>query len=200
VADLGWTEIVGRINADFAGAEDQAAGGRLSRSDLVEVFLAERGRLKRIVAGMGLDASDGEDILQDVSIRVFESLREFKSKAESVRWLIRVTVNRCLMEHRGRRSFRRAASQILKRRSAHEAGSTAPDDKAIRVEELELVRETLQKLDGSLLGPLVLRYFCDLNSTEIGQILELKQSTVRSRLRDARLVLARQLMRRGVEP
>jgi DNA-directed RNA polymerase specialized sigma24 family protein len=62
------------------------------------------------------------------------------------------------------------------------------------------VRETLQKLDGSLLGPLVLRYFCDLNSTEIGQILELKQSTVRSRLREARLVLARQLMRRGVEP
>ncbi len=62
------------------------------------------------------------------------------------------------------------------------------------------MRESLQKLDESLLGPVVLRYFCDLDSNKIGEILEVNPSTVRSRLRDARLILAKQLLERGVEP
>ena len=46
--------------------------------------------------------------------------------------------------------------------------SRATDEKVIIAEELEIVRENLQKLDDSLLAPMVLRYFCDLNS--IGQL------------------------------
>ena len=62
------------------------------------------------------------------------------------------------------------------------------------------MRRGLQQLDGSLLAPMVLRYFCDLNSSEVGRILDLSPSTIRSRLREARLILAKRLMKRGVEP
>jgi len=62
------------------------------------------------------------------------------------------------------------------------------------------VRENLQKIDGALLAPVVLRYFCDLNSSQIGEILGLKASTVRSRLREARMILAKRLLERGVGP
>jgi DNA-directed RNA polymerase specialized sigma24 family protein len=55
-------------------------------------------------------------------------------------------------------------------------------------------------LDPALLEPLVLRYFAGLDSTEIGSALGLNASTVRSRLREARLALAGRLMQRGVEP
>jgi RNA polymerase sigma-70 factor (ECF subfamily) len=191
---------VDQTNPDFAGQADQAANELSGRPNLAGVFLAERERLKRIVAGMGLSASDGEDALQDVSIQALQRQDAFASKAESVRWLIKVTVNRCLMEHRRRRSFQRHASEILRRREEISPRSDRADRKAIVAEELEIVRETLQELDGSLLAPLVLRYFCDLNSTEIGKILDLNQSTVRSRLREARLILAKQLTQRGIEP
>ena len=70
----------------------------------------------------------------------------------------------------------------------------------IIAEELEIVRESLQKLDDSLLGPMVLQYFCDLNSKEVGEILALSPSTVRSRLREARMILAKGILERGVEP
>ena len=73
-------------------------------------------------------------------------------------------------------------------------------EKVIVAEELEIVRESLQKLDDSLLGPVVLRYFCDFNSKEVGEILGLNPSTVRSRLREARMILAKRLLERGVEP
>jgi len=89
---------------------------------------------------------------------------------------------------------------MLKRRSESKTNSNRTDEKVIDAEELEIVRESLQELDNSLLGPTILRYFCDLNSKEVGEILGLKPSTVRSRLREARMILAKRLLGRGVEP
>ncbi len=186
------------IIVDFVVLEDIPADEKILELNLVDVFLAELERLKRIVAGMGLDAADSEDVLQDVSIRALKQSQKFGTKQECVRWLIRVTINQCLAEHRRRRSFRRKAGEILKRRQEKNIYHTGK--KAVLAEELEIVRESLQKLDESLLGPVVLRYFCDLDSKEIGQVLEVNPSTVRSRLRDARLILAKRLLERGVKP
>lgn len=178
---------------------DQAAGERSSEANFVDIFFVEKGRLKRIIAGMGLSASDAEDILQDVSIRALEQPVRGRSKGQCVRWLIKVTVNRCLTEFRRRKRFRRKASQILKRRSETKTDSKTVENKAIVAEELEIMRKTLQEVDESLLAPMVLRYFCDMNSREIGEILSLSPSNVRSRLRKARMILAKRLVERGIE-
>jgi len=191
---------VSEKNADFQPETNRVGSGRSSESNWPGLFLAELGRLKRIVAGMGLSASDGEDVIQDVSMQLLSRRAEYRNEQEAVKWLTRVTVNRCLMEHRRRRSFRRHAPEILRRRSEVKAVSIKVDEKAIVAEEIEIVRECLAKLDGSLLMPLVLRYFCGLNSKEVGEVLDLSPSTVRSRLRDARLFLAKTLIERGVEP
>jgi len=188
------------VNETKAAFSDLTGGQRSSKSSLVDIFLGQQSGLRRIAAGMGLSASDVEDVLQDVSIKALKGPVNSQSKEQSVRWLIRVTVNRCLTEHRRRRSFKRHTGEILKRRSQTDAASKPTAEKAIQAEELEIVRQNLQKLDGVLLGPLVLRYFCDLNSKEIAEILDLPASTVRSRLRDARMILAKDLLKRGVEP
>ncbi len=116
-------QTVNEINSDFTAQTYQAAGERSSESNFVDVFLAELGRLKRIVAGLGLSAQDGEDVLQDVSIQALKQSGKYQSREDSVRWLIKVTVNRCLMEHRRRRSFCRRACEILKRRSENKTAS-----------------------------------------------------------------------------
>ena len=185
-------------NADFAVTVKQAAGEKSSKLKLMDVFYAELGRLKRIAAGFGLSPSDGEDVLQDVSIKALERSGENRTHQEYIRWLIKVTTNRCLMEHRRRRSFHRQAREILKRRAETKKKPNRTDEKVINAEELEIVRENLQKIDGALLAPVVLRYFCDLNSSQIGEILGLKASTVRSRLREGRMILAKRLLERGV--
>jgi len=186
-------------NADFAAEADQAASERSSESNLVDIFLRELGRLKRIVAGMGLSATDGEDVLQDVAMQALRQPGRCRTEEQSIRWLIKVAVNRCLTEHRRRRCFRRGAYKILKRRSEAKSHTIRTDEKVIVAEELEMVRESLQELDDYLLAPMVLRYFCDLNSKEVGGILSLSPSTVRSRLREARMILAKRLLERGIE-
>jgi RNA polymerase sigma-70 factor (ECF subfamily) len=192
-------QSVNEINPDFAVKTSHKAGEQLTKLNL-DIFLAELGRLKRIVAGFGLSASDGEDVLQDVSIQALKHSQQCRTTRERIQWLIKVTVNRCLIEHRRRRSFRRHTREILRRRAEIETSSNSTDKKVIAAEELEIVRESLQKLDDSLLGPVVLRYFCDLNSREVAQILGLNPSTVRSRLREARTILAERLLKQGVGP
>lgn len=188
------------ISADFTVEMDHPANERLQELRLMDVFSAEFECLKRIIAGMGLNAPDGEDVLQDVSLKALKHTRTFESPEDGVKWLIKVTVNRCLMEHRSQRTFRRHAGEILKRRLENKTDSKSADEKSIIGEELEIVRQSLQKLNDSLLAPMVLRYFCDMNSKEISELLILNQSTVRSRLREARMVLAKSLLERGVEP
>ena len=102
------------------------------------------------------------------------------------------------MEHRSRKTFRRQAREILRRREESKETVNAAVEKAIVAEELEMVRESMKDLDDSLLAPMVLQYFCDLNSTEVGRILGLNPSTVRSSLREGRMILAKRLIERGV--
>jgi len=191
---------VNGINADIEIRLKQTAGEKSSKLKLMDVFYSELGRLKRIAAGFGLSATDNDDVLQDVSIKVLERSGENRTHQEYIRWLTKVTINRCLTEHRRRRSYHRQTHEILKRRAETNTNPKGTDEKVINAEELEIVRENLQKIDGALLAPVVLRYFCDLNSVQIGEILGLKASTVRSRLREGRMILAKRLLERGVGP
>lgn len=191
---------VDEISEDLAAQAELRAGHRASKPNLLDVFSAEQGWLKRIAAGMGLSGADCDDVLQDVSMQALKRTGKFQSRKDCLRWLTTVTVNRCLMEHRRRRTFRRRASEILERRSAADTHSKPTQERAISAEELGIVRESLRQLDGHLLAPMVLGYFCDLNSGEIAEILNLNPSTVRGRLREARLILARRLIQRGIEP
>jgi len=165
---------------------------------LLDIFLAQQDRFRRIVGDMGLSAADSEDVLQDVSIKAMKNTARFESKHDGFKWLVKVTINQCLAEHRRRKSFRRNANEILEQKSQIQTDSS--DKEAIAAEELEIVRQSMKKLDENLLGPIVLRYFCDMSSNEISEVLEQNPSTIRGRLRDARMILAKALLARGVEP
>jgi len=177
------------------------AGQEPSPPCLVDVFLRERERLLRIAVGMGMDRADADDVLQDVSVQVLKNTVPFEQETVMTKWLITTTVNRCVTEHR--RRFRHKASRILRRRPDMAEGLAGHESGVDRVglrEELEVVRRTLAELDPSLLLAVVLRYFCDMKSQEIAESLEWNASTVRGRLREARMILAGKLLQRGIEP
>jgi DNA-directed RNA polymerase specialized sigma24 family protein len=46
---------------------------------------------------------------------------------------------------------------------------------------------------------MVLRYYSGLNSAQVAEVLDLNASTVRSRLKKARMIMARQLTNEGIE-
>ncbi len=190
--DVNGARLVGTLDA---------AGNDGAADSLAATLIEALPRLKRVVAGMGFCPADADDILQDVFLDASRRPGRYRGPEQAERWLLRVTVNRCLLEYRRRSRFRRAAGEMLRRRQTRQPADSALDSAtADAAEEIELIRETLRELDGSLAAPLVLRYFCDYNATQIGEILNLPPATVRGHLRAARLFLAERLIKRGVQP
>ncbi len=164
---------------------------------LTEVFLAEGPLLRKIVAGMGLGGADAEDVLQVVSVKCLRESSAFADRRQCLRWLVRVTTNECITEHRRRRRFLKQVPVLLERSGP--ALPSGPVESTLSAERLEAVRAALRDLDDDLLRPLVLRYFGDLSSAEIGESLQLPASSVRSLLRKGRLALAKALTKRGID-
>lgn len=162
------------------------------------VFIRHVERLRRLVVAMGLNAEEGQDILQDVYVEAVKKPPKYRSDQEALRWLMRVTANRCLLEFRRRKRHRRAASEVVKQWAEPEQNSSGPDKQAIRTEEVEAMMQCLREMDESLQVPLAMRYFCELNSSEIGDILELEPGTVRKRLYKGRIILADAMFKKGI--
>lgn len=164
------------------------------------VFIGHVERLRRLVVAMGLSAEEGQDILQDVYVEAVKGPPQYRGDQEAFQWLMRITANRCLLEFRRKRRHRRAASEVVKQWAESEKNTPGPDKQAIQAEEVETMMQCLREMDESLQALLAMRYFCDLNSTEIGDILDLEPGAVRKRLYKGRIVLAEALLRKGIKP
>lgn len=177
-------------------------------------------------AGRSLTAVAAGDVLGDVYVIACQQDLAGWSADELRRWLFRVTINRCKLEGRKQSRWRRVWQAMLGQHSPHttqqqggqhaaessrtpsEPATTAanvgpaaePDaaQQVIAAEHRQLTREALAGLSDELREVLVLRYFHEHNSREIAAILQTSDSTIRSRLRAARLQLAAALQARGI--
>ncbi len=176
----------------------QTDGHRVQESaDLLlqSVWEATSRDLSRLAGALGIDAARAEDLLQDVYLTAWQKQPEGLDRGELRRWLFRVTTNRCHLEHRRRTSWHNAWRGIA--RLWNTTQKETPHIRAVETEEQALVRGALGQMEPRQRSILVLRYFAEFDSKEIGQILELPDSTVRSHLRAARRQLAQQLKQAG---
>jgi RNA polymerase sigma-70 factor (ECF subfamily) len=154
------------------------------------------GELSRLVCAMGIDPGRAQDVLQDVHVAAWRKCPAEANWADLKRWLLRVTINRCNLEHRRRARWRAVLDELARLWSRSEDAAD-PAELVSQGEQRELVRRTLDRLAPELRSVLVLRYFAEFDSKEIGKILQLPDGTVRSRLRAARKRLALELKRSG---
>lgn len=164
---------------------------------LIDVCVQEYHRLRRLVVGMGLVGADAEDVLQDVAAKALQHNQNNRSETESLAWLIKTSTNVCRWEHRRRLTLKRHCQVVQDQAGA--GTTTATDNAVIHSEQRQIVLTALEDLDESLRTPMVLRYYCDMNSTQIAQVLQQSPSTIRSCLSRARLRLAKSLIKQGVQ-
>jgi RNA polymerase sigma-70 factor, ECF subfamily len=186
---------------------DKNAVHEPAAENLAAVWEELRPELSRIIRALGVGSANADDILQELYITAREkcpnaiisplSLRERDRVREDLRkWLIRVTVNRCRLEHRRTGRWRLAFLALTHLFDRRAPNATAAESLSLDAQRQE-VRQALQSLDANTRSLLVLRYFADFDSTEIGQIMQLPESTVRGRLCRARQKLADRLRQTG---
>jgi RNA polymerase sigma-70 factor (ECF subfamily) len=179
---------------------DCRAVARPTDDRLQAVWQQTSTELARLVCAMGIAPTRAEDLLQDVYLTAWRKHPATDRHDELKRWLFRVTVNRCNLEHRRHTRWRRVLANLaraVQHGGRRRAGCGDAAEAACRNEQRQVVRGALDRLDPPLRSVLVLRYFAEFDSKEIGRILELPDSTVRSRLRAARKKLAQALKDAG---
>jgi len=120
-----------------------------------------------------------EDLMQDVLLRVHESLPRFRGGSFTT-WLFEIAKNRVIDEHRSGRDRARSTVPL-------ELVATVGVETKIGVEEqLDAIWAVIAGLDSDLRVPLLLREIAGHSYTEIAETLELPISTVRWRIFVAR--------------
>ncbi len=131
--------------------------------------------------------ADTEDILQEVFIKYLYSASGFASDEHEKRWFIRVTVNLC--KNHLTAFWNRNRCEMPER----EAAFLSRMDDGSR----EFLEEVLN-LPDKCKAPIYLHYYEGYSCREISEILHVKESTVKMRMKKGRELLKLELEKEGI--
>ena len=129
--------------------------------------------------------SDAEEAVQEAFLRAWRFRASLATGAAVRPWLYRVVVNTCnskLREEIPHRDHRVSGEEL--------DGLPTPDDGTERLAGGSDLITALQSLPGHLRVVVVLRYFADLSEKELATAIGKRPGTVKSRLHEARRLLA----------
>jgi RNA polymerase sigma-70 factor (ECF subfamily) len=130
------------------------------------------------------------DVTQQVFLKLFTSIDQFREDAEFSTWLYRIVANACIDEHRKRKRFVPFSPEIEVKNMS---GKGSQEESYHRKEMADSVRGAIAELSPKLRLPILLKYIEDLSYTEIAETLGCSIGTVSSRLNRGHKMLARKL-------
>ncbi|MBK6463199.1 MAG: RNA polymerase sigma factor [Myxococcales bacterium] len=173
----------GRLSDDEAASLQRAANGDAAAFRVL--FARHRVDVQRLVFRMVGARPDLDDIVQEVFIQVYRSLRDFRGQSKFSTWLHRVTVNVVLMHRRAARS-RPTYTEEAPDDLAHDAKQVLPDEAAARHERMRAFGRLLDRLADKKRIVFVLHELEGKAPAEIAEIVGAPVLTVRTRLFYAR--------------
>ncbi|MCU9614345.1 sigma-70 family RNA polymerase sigma factor [Caldibacillus lycopersici] len=158
---------------------------------IFEQLMKEYGEpLARLAFTYVKDRGRAEDIVQDVFIKVFHKLHEFRGDSSIQTWLYRITVNRCHDELRSwafRKIYVSNQGLELERTSTDQT----PELKLIKKQENQQLGQALLRLPIKFREVIILFYYQDMSIETIAEVLNISASTVKTRLFRARKKLSK---------
>jgi RNA polymerase sigma-70 factor (ECF subfamily) len=165
-----------------------------------QLFEAHKDRVWTIALHFTGDDSASRDITQQVFLKLFTTIGQFRHTARFETWLYRLVVNACMDE---KRRWRRLVSfEFLS--SQQEDGETSsidskhfkasqPEEHYLQTEMSTAVRSAVKQLTPKLRIAVLLKHFEDLSYAEMAKVLGCSMGTVASRLNRGHKELARKL-------
>jgi RNA polymerase sigma-70 factor (ECF subfamily) len=129
-----------------------------------------------------------EDITQQVFLKIYQKIGDFRERSEFTTWLYRITVNCCLDEQRKTRKL----FSIEDFFGEFKVKKTQ-DDKVHRKEIADEVQKAIATMKPKFRVPILLKYSEGLSYDEIAKVLECSIGTISSRLNRGHKMLAKKL-------
>jgi RNA polymerase sigma-70 factor (ECF subfamily) len=149
--------------------------------------------VRRRIAPMVSNATDADDLVQEVLFKVWRRLSTFRFEASFRTWITRIAINEALHAYRRQKYHSRcqARENLDELASAFES----PHQSLTRVETSRTVHRALAGLPEKYRQVLILREFDQLSIREMAKSLDASLPAVESRLFRARVLLSSSLKR-----
>ena len=142
------------------------------------------------VYSSGGDRSLADDITQQIFLKLFTAIQQFRGESEFTTWLYRLVVNACMDERRRRRRLLPWGETVAMKK----AGEKKPQEKQYaRLEVAEAVQAAIGELKPKFRLPILLKYIEGLSYEEIASVMGCSKGTVASRLNRGHSQLAKRL-------
>jgi RNA polymerase sigma-70 factor (ECF subfamily) len=110
---------------------------------------------------------DASDLSQEVFLRAYRGLKNFKGQSTLATWLYRIGVNACL----NRVSVKRPQSEPIDETRFVDERTEAPNDRVLRGERAEAVRRAVAKLPAKQRTAVIMRVFQEMSHQDIAESL-----------------------------
>ena len=153
------------------------------------------------------NASDADDMVQEVFLQAHRKWHTFKGDADPGTWLYAIAARSCKARTRRKGGIDRrmpALSQVMPwtDHAVADLGAspTSTIGRVIERESARAVHDAIVELPDNFRVPLVLKEMLELPLEEVGKALNLKPETVKTRVHRARLMLRKAILARRALP
>jgi RNA polymerase sigma-70 factor (ECF subfamily) len=144
---------------------------------------------------------EAEDVTQEAFLRVYRNLDRYDESMKFSTWIYRIATNLCI----DRLRKRKAIYSLDAESNEHEgldgyalipSDNRTPESETLLTETQRIVREAIDTLPAKYKSVMVLRYLHDLSLQEIGEVLDMPVTTVKTRVHRGREFLRKKLERK----
>jgi RNA polymerase sigma-70 factor (ECF subfamily) len=154
------------------------------------LFEAYKDRVFSIACySLGNEAA-ADDVTQQIFVKLFTRIGQFRGDSEFTTWLYRLVINSCLDERRKQKRFLPAEEVAPTSKGVYRK---PPETRYERREIADSVREAIGGLKPKMRMPIMLKYIEGFSYEEIAEVLGCSKGTVASRLNRAHKALAKKL-------
>ncbi len=152
---------------DLELIEDFRQGDNAGFNELVRRYQEKVYWIARRVVGSHEDA---DDVVQDVFIKVYEALKEFRAASGFYTWLYRITVNASLNALRKRRIKDFVRYEDVEETLNSDAGGADAD--VLSKEYESILEKAIERLPPRQKAVFIMRYYDEMSYEEMAQILD----------------------------
>jgi len=166
-------------------------GDRIAFRQLVDHY---QNKIYHLAYRMLGNTHEAEDVVQETFLRVYKNLVRYDPAQKFSTWIYRIGTNLCIDILRKRKRKRSISLDAnLFDSESSDGYDFMPTDEAEQPENLLVlsetrrqVREALDKMPEQYKSIMILRYLHDLSLQEIGEVLDLPVTTIKTRLHRGR--------------
>ncbi|TXK79126.1 RNA polymerase sigma factor SigW [Paenibacillus sp. N3.4] len=170
-------------------------GDRNAFAELVDLY---KDKIFHLAYRMLHNKQEAEDAVQETFLRVYTNLHRYDENQKFSTWIFRIGTNLCIDKLRRKKNIYSLDAEIQDGEGSDYYGmlpshEDTPEKQVIVSETQEHIRRAIETLPEKYKSVVILRYLHDMSLQEIGEVLDMPVTTIKTRVHRGREYLRKKL-------